>query len=82
MQAMADLQSRLGDGSVVLQTTSLDRSIELLNDRLDNIQSRLDIRREALIKQFTRMEEAMSRFQSQSSSLGSQLAALTGQNAK
>ncbi|MBW3630163.1 MAG: hypothetical protein KY464_12795 [Gemmatimonadetes bacterium] len=79
MHAAANLQSRVGDGSVVLQTNVLGRSIDLLKDRLENIQSRLDIRREALIKQFTRMEAAMSRFQAQSNSLAPQLAALTGQ---
>jgi flagellar hook-associated protein 2 len=81
MSAITDRQSRAGDGSVTVQTEVLDRSMDLLNDRIDNIQSRLDLRRQALIKQFTRMEEALSRFQSQSSSLISQLGSLSASSA-
>lgn len=73
---MAEMVTRSGDGLVAGQTESLERSIDRLDMRISNAEARLVVRYEMLITQFTRMEEALQRFQSQSSWLTSQIEAL------
>ena len=76
MSTTAEAMTRTGDGTVALQTQSLERSVESLNRRADDVQLRLELRREALVRQFTAMEEALSRIQAQGSWLASQIKAL------
>ena len=73
-----DAITRSGDGLVANQVDSLQRSNSYLDRRIDDIQRQLDIRRESLVAQFTAMEAALSKIQSQQAWLSSQLAALPG----
>ena len=68
--------TRAGDGAVVTQVTSLDSNITSLNRRMDDAETRLEIRRQAMIAQFTRMESALSLLQSQGARLQSQIGVL------
>lgn len=77
---LADIAGREGDGQITGQLRSIDRSMTQLNRRLDDAEARLEVRREALIRQFTRMEAAMSRLQSQSNWLASQITAMQPRN--
>jgi len=70
--------TRFGTGTVATQLTSIDNSVGSLTRRAEDLQRRLDDRQAALIAQFTQMELAMSRLQSQGSWLNSQLQALQG----
>lgn len=69
---------RSGDGTVVTQNAGIDRSLDSLRTRVSDVESRLEVRRQALLSQFTRMEEALSRLQSQGSWLAAQLQAMQG----
>lgn len=60
-------------GTVAQQLSSIASSITSLNTRVEDMQRRLDVRRETLVQAYTRMEEAMSRFQSQGSFLSGQI---------
>ena len=64
------------DGDFVQQTESLDSSVSSLQKRQDDIQGALDREREALVAQYTRMEQAISRVQAQGSWLSSQVGSL------
>ena len=59
------------DGTIYEQQQSLEKSINDLTIRADTVQQQIDRRRTALLKQFTEMERAISRIQSQGSSLTS-----------
>jgi flagellar hook-associated protein 2 len=48
---------------------SIDRQIQMVNDQIDRMQDRLEMRETRLRGQFTQMEMMMSNYQSQSSSL-------------
>jgi flagellar hook-associated protein 2 len=76
MSAATDLVTRTGDGLVESQSTSLGNSVTRLNERIWKTEGRLDLQREGLIKQFTAMEQALSRIQAQGNWLMGQLAAL------
>ncbi|MEX2570309.1 MAG: flagellar filament capping protein FliD [Gemmatimonadota bacterium] len=69
---------RESDGTIASQVGALDRSINTMNSRLDDIEARLEVRREALISQFTRMEAALSQLQSQGNWLTAQIQSLGG----
>ncbi|MFA5596780.1 MAG: flagellar filament capping protein FliD, partial [Pusillimonas sp.] len=66
------LTKRVGrsDSSV---TSQMDTQIKTLNQQIASQQSRLVMREEALLKQFSSLESAMSEYQSQSSSFASML---------
>ncbi len=64
-------------GFVAARTGSLDRQQRQLRLQLDAAELRLEMREESLRRQFTAMEQALSRIQSQSSWLTSQLASLS-----
>ena len=68
---------RTTDGTIATQITSIDRTIDSMTRRLDDIEVRLEVRRQALIGQFTRMEGAMSLLQSQGNWLAAQIQSLT-----
>jgi flagellar capping protein FliD len=68
--------TRSGDGTIALQVDSLNRSIDGLNRRRDDAEVRLEVRREALLKQFIAMETAMQTIQGQGNWLNAQLDAM------
>lgn len=73
IEAVVRPLTRAGDGVIVNQLRSIDSSIESLNRRADDAERRIELRREALIRQFALMEAAMSQVQSQSNWLNSQI---------
>jgi len=68
------------DGTIYDQTQALEKSINDLTTRADTLQQQVDRRRTALLKQFTEMERAISRIQSQGSALSSFITSLQAQN--
>lgn len=70
--------SRPTDGTVASQVDTLNRSVDALNTRVADVQQRLDAHRQALIAQFTAMEQAISKIQAQGSLLTNQLSQLNG----
>jgi len=77
-QIQLALQTMLGtgDGSIQSITDGLDSRVTSIQDRIDQIDARLDRRKDQLTKQFTAMEQAMSTAQNQSAWLASQIGAL------
>jgi len=73
---MTEQLSRSGDGLVAQQTDALKSQITDLGNRATTIQARLDARRTALTAQFTAMETALSKLQSQSAALTNQINSL------
>jgi flagellar hook-associated protein 2 len=71
---------RSGDGTIANQLVSIDSTIETLNRRANDVESRLQLRRETLTLQFTRMEQAMSLLNSQSTWLSGQVQAMNRSN--
>lgn len=65
----ADAIARSGDGAVANQQDALQRTITSLTSRADTIQQLLDRRRDLLVKQYTAMEAAIGRIQSQGAAL-------------
>ena len=78
MARAADGSARTGDGVFQLQIDSLDQSTTGLEQRISDAETRLLSRQDALVRQFTAMEAAMSRMQAQSAWLSQQIAALNG----
>jgi flagellar hook-associated protein 2 len=76
MARQSELISRAGDGTIAQQIESVQHSAESLTTRIDAAEQRLEQRRQAMIEQFARMEEAMSRLQSQGNWLAGQLQAM------
>lgn len=76
MAAAATSLVRAGDGTVAIQLDSLDRSISSLQRRMGDAEARLELRRQTLVEQFTRMEAALSALHAQGDWLASQLDAL------
>ncbi len=65
-----------GTGALATRETGTNARIARLSDRAQEIEDRLVVRRENLLRQFARMEQALARLQSQSQSLLSSLGAL------
>ena len=65
-------------GSIKSLIDGLDGRITGMNDRIDDIDARLERRRDDLIRRFTAMEQAMSQAQSQSNWLASTIGSLPG----
>lgn len=63
-------------GTTATQISSIDGSQASARKRAEAVQRRLDDRRQAMIIQYTQMEQALSRLQSQGSYLSGQLSAL------
>lgn len=76
----ADQVTRAATGTVAQQLTSIDNAITSLNARADDMQRRLDVRRETLVQAYTRMEAAMSQFQSQGTFLSGQIKMMQSSN--
>lgn len=64
-----DNATRFSTGSISSQISSIDNSTISLRQKETTAKSRLDLRREQLVQQYTRMEEALARLKSQSSGL-------------
>jgi flagellar hook-associated protein 2 len=75
----ADSVARPGDGAISSQQDALQRSITSLQTRADTVQQLLDRRRELLIKQYTAMEAAIGRIQSQGAAITNFMTALRAQ---
>lgn len=82
MLRATDAVTRSGDGLVALQVDSRQMTLNNLDRRADDIQRQLDLRHDALVDQFVKMEAALSRIQSQQSWMLSQIAALPTWNSK
>jgi flagellar hook-associated protein 2 len=80
LYSAADALSRSGDGTVATQQESIQRTITSLTARADTVQHMLDRRKEMLIAQYTAMEAAISRIQSQGTAITNFLKAMQGQN--
>ena len=76
VQLAADAISDNTTGSIKSIIDGMDTRTTGLNNRIDEIQARLDRRRENLIRQFSSLEAALARAQSQSSWIQAQLGAL------
>lgn len=61
---------RFGDGILSLQEQGLTRQLDNLGAQILRFEDRLEVRRDRLILQFTRLEESISALQSQQSFLG------------
>ncbi len=80
MEAVLERLLGTDPGSVTSIQEGLDRTVTRLEDRVDQWEGRLEIRRDQLIRQFTALEEALARAQSQSAWLSAQFASLNGTN--
>jgi flagellar hook-associated protein 2 len=79
MVAAGETITRTGDGTVASQVDGLGRSIDSLGRRIGDIELRLEMQRERLISQFTRMERALSMINAQGDWLAMQIKALQPQ---
>ena len=66
------------DGSLTALTTGSTRQIDQLQDSIDAWDSRLELREKTLTRTYTALDVALSRLNSQSSWLTSQIASLSG----
>jgi flagellar hook-associated protein 2 len=71
-----DLLTNAQSGFLAARRKGLEAQIADLTDQIERFDARLLIRREALLKKFLAMEEAIGQFQNQSSYLTSAIAAL------
>ena len=67
-------------GTVASQIRFLTESNEALELRIDDVEQRLELRRESLIRQYTRMETMLTQIQSQGSWLTQQIQSLEPSN--
>jgi len=76
----ADAVARSGDGAVATQQDAIQRTITSLTTRADTVQQMLDRRRELLVSQFTAMEAAIARIQTQGTAITNFLKSLQQQS--
>jgi flagellar hook-associated protein 2 len=76
VENVADVYLGSDQGSIDGLVANIDPLVERLNERIENLETRLASRREFLIKKFARLEEALAVLQSQSDWLASQIANL------
>jgi len=76
-EGLLDPVTRAGDGLLDQRVASADRELGSIKDNLARIDDRLQTKEDYLRAQFTALEEALSKNQSQSSDLTSQLAQLS-----
>ena len=76
----ADAIARSGDGSVAAQQEAIQRTITSLTTRADTVQQMLDRRKELLVNQFTAMEAAIARIQTQGTAITNFIKSLQSQN--
>lgn len=73
----AEAASDRVDGTLTTTITGRNTAIERLNDGIEAWDTRLELRRTTLTRQFTALETALSRMNSQSSWLAGQISSLT-----
>ena len=78
--AASDNATQFGSGTITVQLKNISQTTVTLKKRQADVQKRIEYKREQLVTQFTRMEEAMSRLKTQSSSLVSSMQGLQGGN--
>lgn len=71
------LTKRVGRSGVA-SNSEMEKQISLINNQIATHEERLKSREEALLKQFSTLETAMSNYQSQSTAFTNQLSQLTG----
>ncbi|MDD3148612.1 MAG: flagellar filament capping protein FliD, partial [Candidatus Riflebacteria bacterium] len=71
------LTKRVGRSGVA-SNSEMEKQISLINSQIATHEERLKTREEALLKQFSTLETAMSNYQSQSTAFSNQLAQLSG----
>jgi flagellar hook-associated protein 2 len=76
VQKVADAASNTTNGTLTMAITGRNDGIERLKDSIEQWDIRLELRRTALTRQFTALETALSRMNSQSNWLAGQLATL------
>jgi len=74
----SDNATQYSTGTISAQLENINENTILLKKREADAQKRIELKREQLVAQFTRMEAAMSRLNSQSSSLLSSVKGLQG----
>lgn len=77
VQAVAEAASDSVDGTVTTAIKGRNSDITRMEDRIEDWDTRLAVRRETLVRQFTALETAISRMNSQSSWLAGQLNSLS-----
>lgn len=75
-----DAATSFGNGAISVQLNNIRQNTFALKAREADAQKKLDLRREQLVAQYTRMEEAMARINQQSSSLLASIKGLQGNN--
>lgn len=75
-----DDATRFGSGTIALQLDTITQNTFELKRREVDAQKRLDLRRQQLVLQYTRMEEAMARLQQQSGALLASVQGLQANN--
>jgi flagellar hook-associated protein 2 len=76
-ERLADAMVQANTGSVAKRETSMTQTVLRLQERADRLETRLEVRRESLLKQFARMEVSIASFQSQGKSITAIFSALT-----
>lgn len=76
VHTVAETASDKSDGSLTTAITGRTASIQRLEDAIEGWDTRLELRRSALSRQFTALETALSRMNSQSSWLAGQISSL------
>ncbi len=59
------------DGLITTKTNTIDTQIEISNDRIEQLNELLDVKRQRLVAQYAAMETILSQLQAQSSALAS-----------
>ncbi|HEY0904724.1 MAG TPA: flagellar filament capping protein FliD [Marmoricola sp.] len=77
VRAVAEAASDSVDGTVTTAIKGRNSDITRMEDRIEDWDARLAVRRETLVRQFTALETAISRMNSQSSWLAGQLDSLS-----
>ena len=80
IQTVAKTASDSVGGTITSAITGRSSGIKRLQDSIDNWDTRLELRRTTLTRQFTALETAMSQMQAQSSWLASQISSLPKMN--
>ena len=79
IERMLDHLLDVGTGILDTRGRSLSDRVARLDSRIDFLESRMDIRRMAMIRQFTQMEMVVGTLQAQSQALSSQIAGMMAQ---
>ncbi len=77
LEANLDNMTDSIDGTVTLQTNSLQESIERIDDRIEGVNESIDAKMNRLTDQFIALDAALAQMQQQSEWLTTQLAGLS-----